>query len=165
MDTFYSTVATFCFTLLGLWWAVVQYRHKEWMHDPAKRRMANGVYLAFLIPGIMSLGAQIAPDVRGVWQLVFVSGSLGGVIANVWMLRARQSDTTKGFSATIGRWLVLALYALMLLTALAPATYGIVGLTGLQGEAIWVTLLILLGTMLAWEGLTAPDLDDKNSQA
>ena len=30
-DAFYQTVAGFCFTLLGPWWAVVQFRHEEWM--------------------------------------------------------------------------------------------------------------------------------------
>ena len=28
-DAFYQTVAGLCFTLLGLWWAVVQFRHDK----------------------------------------------------------------------------------------------------------------------------------------
>ena len=39
MEAFYQTVATFCFTLLGLWWGVVQFRHSDWMADANWRRM------------------------------------------------------------------------------------------------------------------------------
>lgn len=164
MDSFYSTVTTFCFTLLGLWWGVVQFRHKEWMNDPLKRRMANGVYLAFLVPGITSLGAQIAPDVRGMWNLVFIVGSIGGFIAQLVMMRARQAKLGNGFFSNFGRWLAMGLYIFIFLTALFPTAYSAVGLTGLQGEALWVTLLVFLSVMLAWEGLTAPDLDTKFPQ-
>lgn len=156
MDSFYATVTTFSFTLLGLWWGVVQLRHKEWMNDPAQRRMVNGVYLAILIPAIMSLGAQIAPDIRIVWQAVFVTASIGGIIATLMMMRATAATPRRGFFSGPGRGLTLVLYLLILLTALFPQTLGLVGLTGLQGESIWVTLLVLLGVMLAWEGLTSP---------
>ena len=64
MDAFYQTVAAFCFTLLGLWWAVVQFRHAEWMNNLRQRRAAYSVHLSFLVPGIMSLGAMIAGDVK-----------------------------------------------------------------------------------------------------
>lgn len=156
MDSFYATVTTVSFTLMGLWWAVVQFRHKEWMNDPAQRRMANSVYLALLVPAIMSLGAQIAPGIRIVWQAVFVTASIGGIIATIMILRATPNLQGRGFFTGSGRWLTVALYALILLTALRPESFGLVGLTGLQGESIWVTLLIFLGVMLAWEGLTAP---------
>ena len=72
MDAFYQTVAGFCFTLLGLWWAVVQFRHAEWMRDLYQRRAAYSVHLSFLVPGIMSLGAMIAGDVKILWRLVFI---------------------------------------------------------------------------------------------
>ena len=52
MEAFYQTVATFCFTLLGLWWGVLQLRHDDWVNDPARRRMAYSVHLAFVIPGL-----------------------------------------------------------------------------------------------------------------
>lgn len=156
MESFYATVATFSFTILGLWWGVVQLRHNEWMSDPSQRRMANSVYLALLVPAIMSLGAQIAPDIRLVWQSVFVVTSIGGMIATVMIMRAATGSNGRGFFSGAGRWLMLALYLLVLLTALFPGTLALVGLTGLQGEAIWVTLLVLMGVMLAWEGLTAP---------
>src|SRR4051812_848489 len=103
MDSFYATVTTICFTLLGLWWAVVQLRHQEWMRDPARRRMAYSIYLAFLIPGIMSLGSQIAPDIRIMWQAVFVLGSIGGIIATFSLARAMQRDTAQNRLSRMAR--------------------------------------------------------------
>ncbi|MCC7162004.1 MAG: hypothetical protein IT331_05900 [Anaerolineae bacterium] len=160
MDSFYATVTTFSFTLLGLWWGVVQLRHHEWMTDPARRRMVQSIYWALLVPAIMSLGAQIAPEIRIVWQSVFVTASVGGIIATIFSMRAATGAPWRGFFTGTGRWLTIALYVLILLTALFPQTFSLVGLTGLQGESIWVTLLVFLGVMLAWEGLTAPGTSD-----
>ncbi len=155
MESFYSTVATLSFTLLGLWFVVLQLRWQEWVRDTNSRRTAYSVFLALLIPGIMSLGSQIAPDVRIFWRLVFVAGSLAGIIAALFMLRGR-SGAARGFSTRIGRWLSLGLYGFTLFTALAPEVFALVGLTGLQGEALWVTLLVLLGVMMAWEAALEP---------
>lgn len=157
MESFYATVATFSFTLLGLWWGVVQLRHKEWMSDPEKRRMANSIYLALLVPAVMSLGAQIAPDIRLMWQTVFILASIGGIVATISVARAMRQDATQSTLSRVTRWTMAALYTLILLTALAPQVFGALGLTGLQGEAIWVTLLIFMGVTLAWEGLTSPE--------
>ena len=46
---FYSLMAVTCFTLVGLWWTVVE-RHPEWKRDAKARRLAGGVYLSFLLP-------------------------------------------------------------------------------------------------------------------
>lgn len=153
MDSFYATVTTFSFTLLGLWWAVLQLRLHEWLDEPAKQRMAHSVFLALLIPGIMSLGAQIAPDIHIVWRLVFITASVGGIIATFFMMRAMRQDTSNGFFSRVGRWLTMALYIFILLTALFPEAWGVIGFTGLQGGALWVTLLVFLGVMLAWEAV------------
>ena len=45
-QTFYTTVGSISFTLLGLWWVVVQSRD-AWRTDPARRRMAYAVSLHF----------------------------------------------------------------------------------------------------------------------
>ncbi len=153
MDTFYSTVTTLCFTLIGLWWAVLQLRWHEWVNVPARRRTAHSVFLAFLVPGIMSLGAQIAPELPLMWRLVFVAGSIGGIVATFFLARAAAAG---GFFLRVGRWLMLLLYVFVLVTALVPDIYRAFGLTGLQGEALWVTILVLLGVMLAWEAVMEP---------
>jgi hypothetical protein len=161
MDTFYATVTTFSFTLLGLWWGVLQIRLPEWLNSPAKRRMAHSVYLALIVPGIMSLGAQIAPDIKIMWRLVFITGSAGGIIATIFMMRAASGDMAHGFFRSAGRWITILLYAFVLLTALFPEPYAAIGFTGLQGEALWLTLLVFLGVMMAWEAVMEPTAPPK----
>ena len=53
LSTFYGLMATTCFTLVGLWWTVVE-RHKSWKTDLRRRRLAGGTYLSFLLPGLMA---------------------------------------------------------------------------------------------------------------
>ncbi|MEP7333095.1 MAG: hypothetical protein ABI692_13505 [Terracoccus sp.] len=45
VSTFYALFSATCFTLVGLWWGVVQ-RDIRWVRDPAQRRAIVGVYLA-----------------------------------------------------------------------------------------------------------------------
>ena len=81
MEAFYQTVATFCFTLLGLWWGVVQFRHSDWMADQNWRRMAYSVQLSLIVPGAMSLGAQTAGEIKIIWRLVFLITCGLGIVA------------------------------------------------------------------------------------
>ena len=60
LTTFYALMSVTCFTLVGLWWTVVE-RHREWRTDPRRRRVAGGIYLSFLLPALMSMFAQINP--------------------------------------------------------------------------------------------------------
>lgn len=49
-DSFYSTVAQASFTLLGLWWVVLQIRYGPWMRNPGVRRAVYDISLYFLLP-------------------------------------------------------------------------------------------------------------------
>ena len=100
MDAFYQTVAAFCFTLLGLWWAVVQFRHAEWMNDLRQRRAAYSVHLSFLVPGIMSLGAMIAGDVKILWRLVFIVACGFGILAMIFLSVGASAGGTKPTAAS-----------------------------------------------------------------
>lgn len=160
MESFYATVTTLSFTLLGLWFAVLQIRLHEWLKIPAKRRMAHSVNLALFLPGIMSLGSQIAPDNRIVWRLVFIIASLAGIGATFFMMRSMRGDSVRGYFFRVGRWVMLLLYGFMFLTALFPQLYAAIGFTGLQGEALWTTLIVFLGVMLAWEAVMEPPLEN-----
>ena len=71
ISTFYAVTAATCFTLVGLWWSVVKSK-KEWIDNEAMKRMAGGVYASFLIPALMSMGAQLAGNQRLIWQIVFI---------------------------------------------------------------------------------------------
>lgn len=52
------------FTLLGLWFVVVQTRHAEWSQSPEHQRRASAVSLHFAFPGLMSFLALVDPDSR-----------------------------------------------------------------------------------------------------
>jgi hypothetical protein len=161
-DAFYQTVAGLCFTLLGLWWAVVQFRHEEWMADPGWRRMAYSVNLSFLVPGIMSLGAMVAGDIKIIWRLVFILASAFGILAMALLaIRSPLSSSdgaTGGFLIRQGRWLTIVLYALIALVAAAPDLVGNLNtnLKPLQVEGLLFTLLVFLGVSVAWDFLAAP---------
>ena len=58
LSTFYALMSATCFTLVGLWWTVIE-RRPEWREEPRLRRLAGGTYLSFLLPGLMSMFAQI----------------------------------------------------------------------------------------------------------
>lgn len=61
------TVSSISFTLLGLWWVVVQGR-ETWRMNLARRRMAYVVSLHFVLPGVMSVLALVAPDIGILWR-------------------------------------------------------------------------------------------------
>ena len=158
MEAFYQTVATFCFTLLGLWWGVLQLRHDDWVNDPARRRMAYSVHLAFVIPGVMSLGAQTAGDIKVIWRLVFVVAGGLGIAASVFLILG-TAGMGRGWFARYGRWFAVALYAVVVLFALVPAL--IPALFGpdvkpLQIEGLLFTVIVFLGVGLAWDFLAEP---------
>jgi hypothetical protein len=161
MDAFYQTVAGFCFTLLGLWWAVVQFRHAEWMRDLYQRRAAYSVHLSFLVPGIMSLGAMIAGDVKILWRLVFIVACAFGILAMIFLTvgaSAAGAKPHRGFFIRQGRWLTIALYALIAIVAAKPTLAGVFGgtLKPLQVEGLLLTLLVFVGVSVAWDFLAEP---------
>ena len=161
MDAFYQTVAAFCFTLLGLWWAVVQFRHAEWMNDLRQRRAAYSVHLSFLVPGIMSLGAMIAGDIKILWRLVFIVACGFGILAMIFLSVGASAGGAKprgGFFIRQGRWLTILLYALIAIVAVQPTLVGTLGtsLKPLQVEGLLLTLLVFVGVSVAWDFLAEP---------
>ena len=70
LGTFYALMSVTCFTLVGLWWTVVE-RLPAWRTDRRLRRMAGGTYLSFLLPGVMSMFAQVNPASPLMWRVSF----------------------------------------------------------------------------------------------
>lgn len=159
MEAFYQTVATFCFTLVGLWWGVLQLRRDDWVNDPTRRRMAYSAHLAFVIPGVMSLGAQTAGDVKIIWRLVFIVAGLLGIAATVFLIAATAKTTSGGWFTRYGRWLAVALYGVVVLLAFVPtlanALFG-PNIAPLQIEGLLFTVIVFLGVGLAWDFLAEP---------
>jgi hypothetical protein len=153
VELFYSSVTSFCFVLMGLWWNVVQARREEWMEHPQLRAPARAVYMAFLIPGAMSLGAQLGGDARIVWRLVFVAASVVGAYSNLAFLRAHPVSRNLGWVRR-HYWLVVLLYGLIGLFGTFPELAGFTGLKPLQVEGFLLAALVFIGVSFAWEFMT-----------
>jgi len=152
VDSFYQVVSAVCFALTGLWWSVVEGR-KDWLKDPGMRSLAGGVYASFLIPGTMSLGAQIGGASTLVWRIIFAIAALLGVYFTIKLMNRVKYVVTPGFFAR-SRWLVILVYALVLLFGLFPGLAAPIGLKPLQVEAFMLCFIILNGHGLAWEMMT-----------
>lgn len=153
-NTFYAVTAATCFTLVGLWWSVVKSK-PEWLTNEATRRLAGGVYASFLIPALMSLGAQIGGTNPFLWQAIFVIAAGAGITFSSRLIRStREANLNAAFSRN--SWTVPFLYGLVLVFALFPGLARILGLAPLQMEALLLCLLILVAHALAWEFMTAP---------
>jgi hypothetical protein len=152
VDSFYAIVSGICFALTGLWWTVVEAR-KDWLKDAKLRSLAGGVYASFLIPGVMSLGAQIGGDNKLVWRTVFAIAAILGMIFTIRLLNVIRKTPNPGFFAR-SRWLVVALYLLVLILGLFPGLAAPTGLTPIQVEAFLLSIIILNGHCLAWEMMT-----------
>jgi hypothetical protein len=152
-NTFYAVTAATCFTLVGLWWSVVQGK-PEWFKDEAKKRLAGGVFASFLIPAIMSLAAQIGGDSPLIWRGVFVMASGAGLIYSSRLIKlTRQANPAGAFSRN--SWVVPTLYVFILFFAVFAGLARLIGLQALQLEALLLSGLILCAHLLAWEFATS----------
>ena len=153
ISTFYAITAATCFTLVGLWWSVVKNK-QEWFRDEVTRRLAGGVYASFLIPAMMSMGAQLGGTSQPlIWQLTFIIAGALGIYSSRRLMQATDvADLYGPFSKN--RWAVPALYGVVILFAVFPGLARMIGLQPLQMEGLLVTLLILIAHMLTWEFMT-----------
>lgn len=160
LTAFYSLMAVTSFTLVGLWWTVVE-RHPEWKRDQRSRRLAGGVYLSFLLPGLMSTFAQIDPSNPLIWRISFGATAIVGLVTTLAVLRIDRSATRGPFRRH--RWLVGVLYLLILVLGTFPTVAGLIGLTPLQAASLALVALIILGHGLAWEFMMEPAPDSAAS--
>jgi hypothetical protein len=159
-EVFYQTVAQLAFTLLGLWWLVLQTKYNEWIHSQTRRRMATNITLYFLLPGSMSLLALLATTSRLLWQVAFVLAALIGAVATAFFLRAAHASQWRNpwslRIVTAASSLGLALYALVIVVALLPDLFRAMGTTPLTVAGVAVTLLVIVGVTLAWTYFIEP---------
>jgi hypothetical protein len=57
---FYQALSGVSFTLLGLWFGVIQFAHGGWRSDPARHRATLHIALHFFLPGTMALGSLLS---------------------------------------------------------------------------------------------------------
>ncbi len=160
LSTFYALVSGTCFTLLGLWWSVVE-KHPQWRTRPRERRFAGGVYLSFLLPAAMSLVAQINPSRPLFWRTAFVVAALTG-LWSVGRLPASAAD--RAWRAPT-RWVVAALYAILGVLGAWPELAGLVGLAPLEAGALALVALILVVHSLTWSFVMAVPRSDMAGNA
>ena len=153
LESFYEIMSGICFALTGLWWTVVEGR-KDWLKDHELRSLAGGVYASFLIPGVMSLGAQIGGENKLVWRSIFAISALMGIIFTTRLLTRIRRSGNIGFFAR-SRWLVILLYSFVLVLGLFPQLAAPTGLMPIQIEAFLLSIIILTGHGLAWEMMTS----------
>ena len=157
LTAFYSLLAVTSFTLVGLWWTVVE-KHAEWKDDPRRRKLAGGVYLSFLLPGLMSTFAQVDPTNPLLWRTSFGLTSVVGLVSTVTLLQLDRSRGRGPFRRH--RWLVAVLYLVVMALGVFPGLAGLVGLTPLQAASLALIGLVVLAHGLAWEFMMEPELDD-----
>lgn len=154
LSTFYAVVGATCFTLVGLWWNVVE-RHREWAVDPRARRLAGGVYLSFLLPGLMSVLAQIDPQEPLLWRGSFLLAGLVGLSSTLGLMRVDRGRAAGRFARN--RWIVVALYLLVVLLAVFPGIGRPLSLEPLQVGGLLVVLLVAVAHALTWEFMLEDD--------
>ena len=153
VSTFYALVSATCFTLVGLWWTVVE-RNRPWLRDPTTRRRVGAIYQSFLLPALMGLFAQVGGTETPIfWRASFVVIAAAGAIGTVRMLRAARADPDAGVFARLW-WASAVVYALIAVVGVAPEIARSVGLTPLQAEATMLILLVALAHAVAWEFMT-----------
>ncbi|MFN2497111.1 MAG: hypothetical protein ABR608_14585, partial [Pseudonocardiaceae bacterium] len=140
---FYQTLSSMSFTLLGLWFAVIQFSNGRWRSDPRRHRSNLHIALHFFLPGFVGLAALLSGGGGGglLWRIVFIIGGLVGLVESLSFLQVPGSPF-----AVAGELLRAAdpvLYTSMVLAALLPA--GLLLVTPLQIEGIATGLLFVSG--------------------
>lgn len=151
LDQFYTTVAQASFTLLALWWVLLQIRHDEWFADAAYRRSVYDVSFYFLLPGMMGLSSLLATQNSDIWRISFTVFGLIGLAESLGVMARRGVLRSAMPLVRIADVLSIALYAAAVLVAVwedLPSELGI-DLTGLELEGIFVTSLLMIGITLA----------------
>jgi hypothetical protein len=164
-ETFYETTATISFTLLGLWWIALQAKYTEWIADPLRRRMVSIITLYFLLPGSMSLLALLAIENRLLWRIAFFIFCVVGVFATGFLAADARKATgeaqanPRSWNWRVMRWscwIGVALYVLVAVVALGATTIAGFGVNPLIVAGTLVTLIVILGLVLAWTYYVEP---------
>ena len=153
VSTFYALFSATCFTLVGLWWTVVQ-KHEAWLRTAEGRRDLGGIYLAFLLPALMGLFAQIGGTTNPlIWRVSFVVVAVIGCWSTLRLLQRSRQDGDAGTFAR-HRWIAAVIYAAIAVLGLAPEIVEPLGITPLQAEATLLVLLVAMAHWLVWEFMT-----------
>lgn len=146
------------FTVLGLWWVAIKDRLDLRRSDRAGHFMAYLVSLQFVIPGTVSLLAQVAPEEPILWRGSFAVAGLLGAAGTFLLGRSLRRVLAED---TLANVLVRVAVPLYLLVSVVAAFEGVpealdLQLASTQIEAFLLTLLVFLGVQAAWAVAMAP---------
>jgi hypothetical protein len=149
ISTFYALFSATCFTLLGLWWTVLQL-NSAWIGVEEERRAVGGVYLTFLLPALMGLFAQVGgAETPIIWRVSFVVVAVVGCISTLRLLRILRTASDKKPRA---KYLAtLLIYVLVAIIGAYPEIAGNFDILPIQAEAILLILLVLVGHGMVWD--------------
>jgi hypothetical protein len=147
--TFYALFSATCFTLLGLWWNVVQ-NNPEWTAVVEERRAVGGVYLTFLLPAVMGLFAQVGgAETPVIWRVSFVAVAVVGCVSTLRLLAVLREGSN---AQPRGKYVAtLVIYLLVAVTGAYPEVAAPLDITPIQAEALLLILLVLVGHGLVWD--------------
>ena len=145
--TFYQSLSGVSFTLLGIWFAVLQIGHGDWL-DRRRHRSTLHIALHFFLPGMAGMVAVLAAGAAGglVWRFAFLLAGMIGLVEAVGFL-----FTPGGPVALAGRTLrvldVPVYLAVMAGTVVQPAELP---LSPLQLEGLATGAVFTLGLCYVW---------------
>ena len=160
VSTFYALFSATCFTLLGLWWSVVQ-RHEEWLRNADQRAVVGGVYLSFLLPALMGLFAQVGgTETPLIWRISFVGIAIVGGVSTMRLLRHSPGRAGPRGPLMRHQWVVVVIYALVAVIGAVPELASPLQVTPIQAEAVLLILLVLVAHGLVWEFMVSAADDE-----
>jgi hypothetical protein len=150
LQDFYGSMAQVSFTLLGLWWVVVQFKYADFMRDRRRRIQAYDTSLYFVLPGIMSLISLLST--KGLlWRITFTTAAVLGVVEAVFLLAStRRAQGSRLWRSA--HYAGCGLYILVALFAVLPVLTEKLGfhVAAIQVEGVFLALIIFLGVQSTW---------------
>jgi hypothetical protein len=150
LQDFYEAGASASFTLLGLWWVVVQARRADWRGRPGRRRAAFAISLQFALPGMMSLLSLVDPESEVLWRASFGISAVAGLAGLLILQRGPDPTFRRGTPAWTGYLAALTLYACIALVALLAPVLKDAGIQPRQLDAVLLACLLFVGLCVAW---------------
>jgi hypothetical protein len=150
LQDFYGAMAQISFTLLGLWWVVVQFKYADFMRDRRRRIQTYDTSLYFVLPGIMSL-ISLLTTTGLLWRITFTTAAILGAVEAVFLLATtRRAQGSRVWRSA--HYAGVALYVLVALFAVFPKVVEDLGLhlKTLQIEGLFLALIIFLGVQSSW---------------
>jgi hypothetical protein len=149
ISTFYALFSATCFTLLGLWWNVLQL-NSTWIGNDDERRAVGGVYLTFLLPAMMGLFAQVGgAEIPTIWRISFVAVAVVGCFSSLRLLQVLRTAEDKQPRAKYIATFVI--YVLVAVIGAYPEIADPLDIKPIQAEAILLILLVLVGHGMVWD--------------